>query len=57
MTVSATTPIELVEAVYGKLPGNAQLGRERLGRPLTLAEVRSLYAASGNSPGERGAPQ
>jgi len=38
MSVSATTPIELVEAVYAKLPGNAQLGRERLGRPLTLAE-------------------
>jgi aconitate hydratase len=38
MTVSATTPIELVEAVYAKLPANAQLGRERLGRPLTLAE-------------------
>ena len=38
MTVSATTPIELVEAVYAKLPGNAQLGRDRLGRPLTLAE-------------------
>ncbi len=38
MTVSATTPVELVEAVYAKLPANAQLGRERLGRPLTLAE-------------------
>ncbi len=38
MTVSATTPIELVEAVYAKLPANAQLGRDRLGRPLTLAE-------------------
>ena len=38
MTVSATTPIELVEAVYAKLPDNVSLGRERLGRPLTLAE-------------------
>ena len=38
MTVSASTPIELVEAVYAKLPANAQLGRDRLGRPLTLAE-------------------
>ena len=38
MTVSATTPIELVEAVYAKLPANDQLGRDRLGRPLTLAE-------------------
>ena len=38
MTVSATTPVELVEAVYATLPANARLGRERLGRPLTLAE-------------------
>lgn len=38
MSVSATTPIELVSAVYAKLPGNVQLGRQRLGRPLTLAE-------------------
>ena len=38
MTVSATTPIELVESVYAKLPDNAKLGRERLGRPLTLSE-------------------
>jgi aconitate hydratase len=38
MTVTASTPIELVEAVYAKLPANARLGRERLGRPLTLAE-------------------
>ncbi len=38
MTVSASTPIELVESVYIKLPDNAKLGRERLGRPLTLSE-------------------
>jgi aconitate hydratase len=38
MPVSAGTPIELVEGVYATLPANAQLGRERLGRPLTLAE-------------------
>jgi aconitate hydratase len=38
MTVSASTPIELVEAVYSKLPGNVATARERLGRPLTLAE-------------------
>src|SRR5690606_18385525 len=37
-TVSATTPIELVEAVYAQLPERVQLGRSRLGRPLTLAE-------------------
>ncbi|HEX6656997.1 MAG TPA: aconitate hydratase, partial [Ilumatobacter sp.] len=38
MTVSANTPIELVESVYAKLPDNAELGRQRLGRPLTLSE-------------------
>ena len=38
MTVSAGTPISLVNAVYATLPANAALGRERLSRPLTLAE-------------------
>src|SRR5215210_2142263 len=38
MTVSANTPIELVESVYAKLPAIAELGRQRLGRPLTLSE-------------------
>ena len=38
MTVSASTPIELVEAVYARLRERADLGRRRLGRPLTLAE-------------------
>jgi aconitate hydratase len=38
MTVSAGTPISLVNAVYATLPANAALGREHLGRPLTLAE-------------------
>ena len=38
MTVSATTPIELIERVYASLPERAALGRERLGRPLTLTE-------------------
>jgi aconitate hydratase len=38
MTVSAGTPISLVNAVYATLPANAAFGRERLGRPLTLAE-------------------
>ncbi|MEZ5178351.1 MAG: aconitate hydratase [Acidimicrobiales bacterium] len=36
--MTATTPIELVEAVYGSLPGRVATGRERLGRPLTLTE-------------------
>jgi aconitate hydratase len=38
MTVSASTPIELVDAVYARLRERADLGRRRLGRPLTLAE-------------------
>jgi aconitate hydratase len=38
MAVSATTPLSLVEQVYARLPERVALGRERLGRPLTLAE-------------------
>jgi aconitate hydratase len=37
-TVSATTPIELVEQVYAALPGNVEIARNRLQRPLTLTE-------------------
>ncbi len=37
-TVTATTPIALVEAVYAKLARNVEAGRSKLGRPLTLAE-------------------
>ena len=37
-TVSAGTPIELVNRVYGTLSERVALGRTRLGRPLTLAE-------------------
>lgn len=38
MAVSAGTPIELVEKVYATLAERSSLGRQRLGRPLTLAE-------------------
>ncbi|MFM8382037.1 MAG: aconitate hydratase [Actinomycetota bacterium] len=38
MTVTAGTPIALVESVYATLAANTALGRQRLGRPLTLAE-------------------
>ncbi len=38
MTLGASTPIELVERVYATLPERAALGRQRLGRPLTLTE-------------------
>jgi aconitate hydratase A / 2-methylisocitrate dehydratase len=37
-TVSASTPIDLVESVYATLPERAAIGRRRLGRPLTLTE-------------------
>ena len=37
-TVTASTPIELVESVYATLAERVALGRERLGRPLTLTE-------------------
>src|SRR6187549_4090776 len=37
-TASATTPIELVQEVYARLPERVTLGRDRLGRGLTLAE-------------------
>ncbi len=36
--MSSTTPIELVEEIYARLPERVALGRERLGRSLTLAE-------------------
>ncbi|MFZ9015890.1 MAG: aconitase family protein, partial [Ilumatobacteraceae bacterium] len=38
MTVSASTPIELVEAVYARLAASVEAARERFGRPLTLTE-------------------
>ena len=38
MTVAARTPIELIKRVYATLDDRVSLGRERLGRPLTLAE-------------------
>ncbi|CAN5859588.1 aconitate hydratase [soil metagenome] len=38
MAVTASTPIELVEAVYQRLRKRVELGRRRLGRPLTLTE-------------------
>ncbi len=38
MAASAGTPIELVEQVYATLPERVALGRQRLGRPLSLTE-------------------
>ena len=39
MAVSATTPIELVEAVYAKLGDRVALGRQRLLAALALARL------------------
>ena len=38
MPATASTPIELVQGVYDRLPESVRIGRERLGRPLTLTE-------------------
>src|SRR5438874_8301705 len=38
MAVTASTPVELVEEVYGRLAQRAEVARRRLGRPVTLAE-------------------
>jgi aconitate hydratase len=38
MTVTASTPLNLVDEVYGRLPARADIARRRLGRPATLAE-------------------
>ncbi len=42
-TVGPNTPIELVEAAYKRFPEACATARERLGRPLTLAE-KILFA-------------
>jgi aconitate hydratase len=55
MTVTAGTPIELVEGVYAKLPGRVAAGRARFGRPLTLTEKILLnHLGDANEPIERG---
>jgi aconitate hydratase len=38
MTVTAGTPLELVQGVYATLPERVAVARQRLGRPLTLTE-------------------
>ena len=37
-STAASTPLELVEQVYARLPERARRAREQFGRPLTLAE-------------------
>ena len=36
--VGPTTPVELVESLYARYPERVDIGRRRLGRPLTFAE-------------------
>ena len=38
MAERPTTPIELISEVYSRLPERVDIGRQRLGRPLTLTE-------------------
>ena len=56
MAVTAGTPIELVEKVYASLPGRVAAAREKLGRPLTLAEkILVNHLVDANEPFDRGA--
>ncbi len=38
MAVTASTPLELLDSVYGRLAARVEIGRRRLGRGLTFAE-------------------
>ena len=55
MPVAANTPIDLIENVYANLAANIAMGREKLGRSLTLAEkVLINHLASHDQELERG---
>jgi len=55
MAVAESTPIELIEGVYANLDASIALGREKLGRPLTLTEkVLINHLASTDQNLERG---
>src|ERR1700712_1834590 len=57
MAVTASTPVELVEQVYARLPGRVAAARTGFGRPLTLAEkilVNHLHAHPEPGAFERG---
>ena len=55
MPVAANTPIDLIENVYANLAANMAMGREKLGRSLTLAEkVLINHLASRDQELERG---
>jgi len=56
MPVAASTPIELIANVYANLADSTVMGREKLGRPLTLAEkVLINHLASEDQELDRGA--
>jgi aconitate hydratase len=55
MTVTAGTPLSLVEGVYSTLDARVAAGRERFARPLTLTEKILLnHLGDPNEPIERG---
>src|SRR5438309_9453469 len=56
MAVTASTPTELVEEVYGRLAQRTEIARRRLGRPVTLAEkiLFNHLADAEGQPLERG---
>jgi aconitate hydratase len=55
-TVTAGTPLGLVDEVYARLPARVEWGRRRMGRPLTLAEkiLCNHLAQAGEQHLERG---
>ncbi|MEM9745985.1 MAG: aconitate hydratase [Actinomycetota bacterium] len=54
-SVTADTPIELVEGVYGTMPERIGAAREKLGRPLTLTEkILANHLSSADQELERG---
>ena len=58
MAVTASTPLELIDEVYGRLPERVAIARERLGRPLTFAEkILFNHLADPAGPGPRAGPQ
>jgi aconitate hydratase len=53
--VGPGTPLDLVERVYGGLPGAVEQARGRMGRPLTLAEkILSAHLATPDGPPPEG---
>src|SRR5438270_1989187 len=56
MPVTASTPIELVDEVYGRLPQRVEISRTRLGRGVSLAEkiLFNHLANAQRQPVERG---